>query len=273
MTNKTKTALIVGVIAILIVAVILFIFRKEDVIVRTDKAWVTTNKSGPCPAGETIEVLKDYAMAPVLKMGQKFKVVENYYGCNPLKRGDLVYFRFSPQESPVVRKVMGIPVDKFGVRMGKTKMDWRAIINGEVAKTPAGEEYQFGSDRGNPVLSLYIESRKGILQENEIILFAAVPSAHITAGTMGISSMVDVVGKVFPIDEEEPEVETAKEESTLTEEAGVAPVATPVEKVKENLDKQVIQKKSVKPRAAVNPGRGPLPKKAPKGPPAAQKKK
>lgn len=151
---------------------------------------------GPCP-GETKSLInRDPYMPGTLEKEQRFDVITNYYACNPLRRGDLVYFRFSFDMEPVVRKVVALEGDTFELSPDKEKHRWNLIVNGEMITAATGN-YFFGAETP-PTLSLYVKARNGILRAQEAIVLSTRPPGDFDSGTLGIVSVKDFLGKVIP---------------------------------------------------------------------------
>ncbi len=153
--------------------------------------------SGPCP-GETKSLkMNDVYMRGILEEGQDFNLIMNWYWCNPVKNGDLVYLKFAQGLEPVVRKVYGIPDDEFKVIFNKHQKAWNVQI-GEELVMHKDQPYAFGTNDPKipPPLKLLENSRDGVLLDREIIVFSAFPPGDRDSGTLGVVHLNDVIGKV-----------------------------------------------------------------------------
>lgn len=158
-------------------------------------------RGGPCP-GETKEFAqRDPYMRGVLEVGQKFKVIMNYYDCNEPKRGDLVFYQLHHSMDPVVKIVRGVPGDKFSLSRDKLHGGWNLEVNGDKVYSAVDkkEAYFFGASTPPP-LALYEKSHKGKIGPGNILLLSSWPPGDIDSGLFGMFSLTDVVGKVEPVE-------------------------------------------------------------------------
>lgn len=153
--------------------------------------------SGPCPGEVKTEKMNDNLMNGVIAEGENYKLITNYYWCNPVKNGDLVLLRFSQAFEPVVRRVYAIPGDEFKVYFNKSQGSWNVDVNDEVV-TIRKAPYFFGAGDSKlpPPLKLLEVSRQGTLLDREIIIFSETPPGIRDSGTLGVVNLNDVVGKV-----------------------------------------------------------------------------
>ena len=147
-----------------------------------------------CVKSTDIIVSNDATMAGLIELNARVKVYRGYYGCNMVERGDMVLFQFSKSIPPVVRIIYGLPGDKF--KLTKNAADqWRIDINGTVVSGSAGE-YTIASN-SIPPLKTYEISRRGVLKENEYILFADQSPAISDSSNLGIITKDKIVGKAL----------------------------------------------------------------------------
>lgn len=148
-----------------------------------------------CP-GEPIEfTVKDPYMRGVVEENQKVKVVMNYYSCNSLKDGDVVLYKYSQYEEPVIRRVVGVPGDSFKLKSVEHE-GWELYVNDKVVTGAKGQPYRFGVDKYAPPLELAARQRKNVLPEKELIVFSSFPPGDRDSGIFGLANQDDIVGKV-----------------------------------------------------------------------------
>lgn len=154
-----------------------------------------------CP-GKPIEfVVKDPYMRGVVEVGQKVQITMNYYACNKLKPGDIVLYKFSQYEDPVIRRVVGVPGDQFKLR-SVPREGWELSVNGKVITGVKGEPYRFGVDKYDPPLELAGKQRNFVLPEKELIVLSSFPPGDRDSGIFGLCNQNDIVGKVEVSSEE-----------------------------------------------------------------------
>ena len=188
---------VIAVVVVLIAALAGLIYY-----VSKPKRWVYKSRQerskGPCP-GETITktMLEEKTMSPYLEKGQEFKVIMDYYICNPLKRGDFIYYFNSDNIEPVVRKVVALHGDKFQIVKDKVKPNWNLIVNNELLMYTKDQPYYFGLSSIPSILSLYEKSQKGVLTDQELIALTTVPPGRIDSSVFGVYGEDGIIGKVI----------------------------------------------------------------------------
>ncbi len=154
-----------------------------------------------CP-GKPIEfVVKDPYMRGVVEVDQKVKITMNYYACNNLQQGDIVLYKYSQYEEPVIRRVVAVPGDKFKLK-SVPREGWELSVNGKVVAGVKGQPYRFGVDKYDPPLELAGKQRKFVLPAKELILLSSFPPGDRDSGIFGLSNQNDIVGKVEVSSEE-----------------------------------------------------------------------
>jgi hypothetical protein len=151
---------------------------------------------GPCP-GETVDlVMQDTLMDGWIRKDQKIRVITNWYACNPIEKGDLVYYQYSSNFDPVVKVVRAAPGDFFKVARDKKFGAWNLIVNGDLLMDEASQApYYFGAEP-NTVLSLYEKANGGVLKDGDVILLSNVPPGGNDSGLYGVANVTDIIGKV-----------------------------------------------------------------------------
>lgn len=140
--------------------------------------------------------LHDERMAGLIDSHQQLKVMTNYFSCNPIRRGELVYLKIADNIAPAVRIVRGVPGDKYEVYKVADKADhWRVKINDEDVKA-ANETLELVS-KFAPALRTYQISRQGILRENEYIIFSNTTPSLSDSSDLGLVGKDRVLGRVF----------------------------------------------------------------------------
>ena len=76
-------------------------------------------------------------MTPLLRSGEKLRLVGGYYRDQPAKVGDIVAYHYGGKEVPLIKMVRVTHDDM--VEIG----DGTLVINGETMKNSAGETYFF----------------------------------------------------------------------------------------------------------------------------------
>jgi len=154
-----------------------------------------TEKSTGKDNEETIEV-KDVYARPHVNKGDKVKALMNWYGCHKVETGDLVLYRYSTNQEPVIRIARATPGDRFKLVKAKDRDAWNIEVNGDLVEAE-GKPYFFGTDQVPP-LGLYEKANRGILQPNHAIILSAFPPGYQDSGLFGVVSIDDLIAKVVP---------------------------------------------------------------------------
>jgi hypothetical protein len=162
-----------------------------------------TVTSGKCDVEESTLAVDDPEMAGVLSPKQKVTLDAGWYQCHPLVDGELVYYRFSQTEDPVVRIVRAVEGDTIKLEKDKKNRAWNLLVNnktvtGADAQGDTKDPYMFGN-QNPPVLSLYLATRKDGLLPGDVILFTSRTGGTKDSAAFGLANVKDVVGKITPI--------------------------------------------------------------------------
>lgn len=154
------------------------------------------SSSFPCPVECLTLKVDDPAMSGILEAGATVILSKNHYAYNPLKRGDLVYFRYHNEQAPVVRVVRGIAGDHFEVIKDSKGNGWNIRVNGEFLKVGKGEDLVYGSPAFLPPLGLAAKSHNNTIAADEVILLTNSSSGKFDSTLMGLLSLKDIIGKI-----------------------------------------------------------------------------
>lgn len=154
-----------------------------------------------CPGIPIDFVVKDPYMRGIVEVNQTVKITMNYYACNQLKKGDIVLYKYSQYEEPVIRRVVAVPGDKFKLR-SVPREGWELSVNGNVITGVNGQPYRFGVDKYDPPLELAGKQRNFVLPAKELIVLSSFPPGDRDGGIFGLSNQNDIVGKVEVSSEE-----------------------------------------------------------------------
>ncbi len=141
----------------------------------------------------------DKHMGELLQPNQILKIFKNYYDCNPVKREDLVYFKFADGIDPVIRIVKGIPGDLYSLEQDASdKTKWVIRLNG-ATRDINGTPY-FITSETIPPLYTYQLSKKGVLGPDEYILLSEIPPGLSDSSNLGLISQKNLVGRALVVE-------------------------------------------------------------------------
>lgn len=110
-----------------------------------------TLKNTGCNITKHEMVIQGSSMEPLLKAGDSLMLLEGYYSCNEPKKGDMVAYKLSSAENPMIKIIRATSEDD--VRLE----DGMLLINREAMKNSADDIYIFNQKQQN-MLSLYIKN-------------------------------------------------------------------------------------------------------------------
>ncbi|OFZ14875.1 MAG: hypothetical protein A2Z20_04615 [Bdellovibrionales bacterium RBG_16_40_8] len=149
-----------------------------------------------CVKDSIAQTVSDNNMAGIIPKNSVVKIMLGYYGCNNVKRDDLVWYRFSDHINPVVRLVRGLPGDKYSLTPDPSdKERWFININGKPVKSE--KENFYIKSNTVPPLKTYELSRGGVLQTDEFIILSNFPPGISDSSNLGLISKKTLVGKVI----------------------------------------------------------------------------
>lgn len=148
-----------------------------------------------CVEQELKSKMKDSHLAGIIDKDEPIRILLGFYDCNPIQRGDLVFFRISPPIEPVVKVVYGIPGDKFEVKETEVKNQWHILINGKTVEVEDGP--YFIQSRHTPPLKTYERAKKGTLGKDDYIILSNVPPGLSDSSNLGLVRRVAFEGKVL----------------------------------------------------------------------------
>jgi len=193
---RKNTIWLIGLAVLLLIGIIYQMSQKTSPPSSTKRETkeIYNFDTSQCPGKNAEFEIRDPYLRGVLEQGSKVTVSLNWYECNKVERGDLVLYRFSQHEDPVVRRVVGLPGDEFELRP-IAKQGWELLIK-RTPVTGVGKPYYFGVETAEPPLALAAKARKGILADKEVILFSSFGPGDRDSGTFGVITTKDLVGKV-----------------------------------------------------------------------------
>jgi signal peptidase I len=111
--------------------------------------------------------------------------------CGDPARGELVLFTHLGLKVPLLKIVLGIPGDRFG--LAADGGSWSLLINGAVAANAEGMPYRLGP--GNDyMLRLYLKGTHGTIPPNTWLVMGDNPAGTDDSSRFGLIMRADVLG-------------------------------------------------------------------------------
>lgn len=199
---KKTTMVILGIILIAFVFLVFHFKSTKHPLKVTDESMGDKSRvrkkvydfdTQKCPGESILVKSDDVYMRGLIEQGQEVSVQMNYFKCQSPEQGNLILYRYSEFDNPVIKRIVATPGDKFEVF--ETKQGWILKVNGKFVTGIKGENYLFGGNLPPP-LALAAKAKKGILGKNEVIILSSFPPGDKDSGVFGVISLNDIVGKI-----------------------------------------------------------------------------
>ncbi len=193
---KKSSLVWIGLAAIAVLALVLILNRKqEQPSAPRDRLSIYNFDQSKCPGPRIQFKVEDPYMRGLIEQGQTVDVTLNAFACQSIQAGDLVLYRFSEFDPPVVRRVVGKSGDHFTVEKDNQLKGWVLNVNNQPIVSVTKQKYVFGGDLPPP-LSLAATQRKGALGPSDVILFSSFPPGEKDSGVFGVVALQDIIGVV-----------------------------------------------------------------------------
>ena len=153
----------------------------------------TAARKTDCATKERQVVVTGTSLEPLIKTGTKVKVLDNYYACNPVKRGDIVIYNYAGNANPLIKIARGIPGDSFD--FAAAAGGWNIILNKQVLQNSAKQPYIL-TDAAKRLLALYAADYKGVIPPDDYLILGDNPAGSLDSGNFGLVGREDLTGKV-----------------------------------------------------------------------------
>lgn len=137
--------------------------------------------------------MHDNYMSGLTEAKAKYKVLINYYQCNPILRNDIVWFQFSKRIPAVPRRVVGLPRDKFEIIEGDGGQ-WNIKINDVLMES--NNQPLFIRANSIPPLKIFQQFFNGILPKGKYILLSNSSPGMSDSRNLGLIDEKSITGKV-----------------------------------------------------------------------------
>lgn len=133
-------------------------------------------------------------MSPLLKDGDELKFVRK----NPIEvlRNDLVILKLSSQKRPLVKRVYGVPGDRFSIKAENDLCF--PHIESKALHNSAGVRFSFRGKQCK-MLKLYENDYKGKIPMRTYLVLGDTPEGSRDATTFGMIGISQIVGTVKKI--------------------------------------------------------------------------
>lgn len=142
-----------------------------------------------CVEYADVRTLSGGSLSPALLSGDQLLFLGGYYGCNPVKYGDLVLYRWGDNKN-VAKFVRGLSGDQLAVEQISANQ-WRLELNGQPLHNSLGDDYIL-SEKKSALIRLYARN----LKANEVLLLGDKSDGSHDSSVFGLVKTDQLVGKL-----------------------------------------------------------------------------
>ncbi|MFZ1735883.1 MAG: signal peptidase I [Candidatus Moraniibacteriota bacterium] len=148
-----------------------------------------------CPHSLETRIVRGVSMEPLFLPGDTIKVSFGWYACHIPERDDSVLASFLGNESPILKRIRGIPDDAFGVSI-LPDGEGIFLVNNETLKNSLGVPYHLPPVRAE-LWKSYQEQFHGIVPPNSFLIFGEVATGSLDSSQFGFVARKNLLGKVW----------------------------------------------------------------------------
>lgn len=148
-----------------------------------------------CQRSPEMRIVRGTSMEPLFLSGDTIKVSFGWYGCHIPERGDSVLASFPGNESPILKRIRGIPHDTFGVSI-LPDGGGMFLVNNEPLKNSLGVPYHLPPVRAE-LWKSYQEQFHGTIPSGSFFILGEVTAGSLDSSQFGFVSRKDLLGKVW----------------------------------------------------------------------------
>ena len=142
-----------------------------------------------CVEYADVRTLSGGSLSPALLSGDQLLFLGGYYGCNPVKYGDLVLYRWGDNKN-VAKFVRGLSGDQLAVEQISANQ-WRLELNGQPLHNSLGDDYIL-SEKKSALIRLYARN----LKANEVLLLGDKSYGSHDSSVFGLLKTDQLAGKL-----------------------------------------------------------------------------
>jgi len=150
----------------------------------------TLSSNLSCVEYADVRTLSGSSLSPALLSGDQLLFLGGYYGCNPVKYGDLVLYRWGNNKN-VAKFVRGLSGDLLAVQEISPNQ-WRLELNGQPLYNSLGAEYIL-SEKKAALIRLYARR----LKANEVLLLGNNTNGSHDSTVFGLVKSDQLAGKLI----------------------------------------------------------------------------
>lgn len=142
-----------------------------------------------CVQHRSEKIINGNSLSGIFESGDCVKVLYGFYGCNQVKREDIVVYDQTGSKNPIIKIVKAVPGDKLFFRNGDSKL----IINGKPVANSKGDGYSFAETK---MLELYANDYP-IIPKDTYLILGNNPHGTFDSSHFGLVDGEDIIGKAI----------------------------------------------------------------------------
>ena len=139
-----------------------------------------------CQIAKTAKTIRGNSMESLLKAGEEIILLEGYYQCYSVQRGDIVAYDYAGNENPLIKRVAVLGGERIEFRNA------HLLVNDEILKNSQGDAYVF-SEKQKKMFGLYLKN--GELVNNAYLIFGENIHNGLDSRRFGAVSADNFLGK------------------------------------------------------------------------------
>jgi len=141
---------------------------------------------------EETRIVRGESLSGLLEDGDKVTIMFGYYGCNEVKRDEIVAYNLSGRANPIIKIVKALPGDRFAIK--ENSSFWDILVNGEPLKNSMGKNYKI-SQNAAKLLMQYEKDYNGTLPDRTYLILGNDEFGSLDSTHLGFVHRDDILGK------------------------------------------------------------------------------
>lgn len=148
-----------------------------------------------CVSGHARVETRGRSLGALVPAGTALTLLQGYYRCNDVQRGDLVALRFGGDVRPLAKVVRGLPGDRLALSF--TPSGERLLINGEPAHNSRGQPYLLDA-AADRMLGTYVRGFGGVIPADAYLVLGDEATKTTDSRVFGLVARTDLLGLLLP---------------------------------------------------------------------------
>lgn len=184
----SKKQIIFVILAVVALNITHYLIKKNTNFFKLTKNQNNVQQQIDCVTKITKKIVRGDSMSPIIKSGQTIKIAEGYYDCHEVQRGDVVEYKHSGNENPLIKRVLVLSGDEMRI------VGDNLVVDGVILKNSSGQAYLL-NEQNKKMISLYINNH-GRLQDGAYLIFGESQGESLDSRRFGAVGKSGFLGKM-----------------------------------------------------------------------------